>query len=274
MKLNIFTLTWNNQDRLKKLKETLIPSIEGLDYNWFIKDNASKDDTLKIISDWGDKVVGIPYKNNNQNFSEGMNYLFDYSKPNDNDLVLLLNNDVIINDFNSIKNMISLIEKDNQIGAVGAKLLYTATNKLQHAGVVFNSKNKMPTHFRAKEVADKFSEKNRLFQVVTGAVLLTKAEYFKNVCTTNKSNICGMDEKYHWAFDDVDLCLSIKYNLNKKIVYCGNTNIYHEESASLKKNPSNLLFMNHNSNYLKTKWSSRYILDEDVYIKNSNYNLY
>lgn len=272
--LYIFTLTWNACDKLNKLKESLLPSLQNVDYNWLIKDNDSKDDTISVASQWDSKIKIIPYKNNLQNFSAGMNYLFREAAPEDNDLVLLLNNDVIFNDTNSIKNMINLINRDENIGVVGSRLLYTNTNKLQHAGVVFDKKYHMPFHYRLNEKMDEASEKNRMFQVVTGAVLLTKAKYFKNVCSTNASGINGMDENYHWAFDDVDLCLSINYNMKKKIIYCGKTNIFHEESATLKKNPANRLFLPHNTGYLKQKWEKRYILDRDMYVKDSKYNLY
>lgn len=268
------TLTWNGCDKLTKLKESLMPALEGMDYTWLIKDNASKDDTIAVASTWGDKVKVIPYKNNTQNFSAGMNFLFHEASPADNDLIMLLNNDVIFNDTNSIKTMTNVIERDNKVGAVGARLLYTGTDLLQHAGVVFHNKMQTPTHFRVKEKTDKNAEKNREFQVVTGAVLVTKAEYFKNAWKKNKSGINGMDENYHWAFDDVDLCLSIKYNMGKKIIYCGKTNIFHEESATLKKNPTNQLFSLHNVNYLKNKWIKRYSLDQDIYTKDSKYNLY
>jgi GT2 family glycosyltransferase len=83
-----------------------------------------------------------------------------------------------------------------------------------------------------------------------------------------------MDENYHWAFDDVDFCLSIKYNLNKQIVYCGKTNIFHEESASLKKNPVNKMFMGHNWNLLRSKWSSRIVLDKESYTADNKYNIF
>lgn len=267
----LLTLTWNACDKLTKLKDSILPALDGLDYTWLIKDNDSKDNTFDISSSWDSNIKPIKYKNNMQNFSQGMNYLFAEAAPKDNDLILLLNNDVIFNDASSIKNMISLLKND--VGAVGSRLLYTGTNKLQHAGVVFSPGHGGPIHFRGGEESDANAEKNRYFQVVTGAVLLTKAEYFKNACKTNKSGMVGMDENYHWAFDDVDLCLSIKYNLDKKIAYCGKTNISHEESASLKKNPANKLFMNHNWNVLRDKWKNKIITDRDLYTNNSQYNL-
>jgi GT2 family glycosyltransferase len=272
--LHILTLTWNACDKLTALKNSLIPALESVDYNWLIKDNASKDDTVAVASSWGDKVKVVPYKNNLQNFSAGMNHLFHIAEPKDDDLILLLNNDVIINDKNSIKNMMNIINKDSNVGVVGARLLYTNTDRLQHAGVVFTNTYHTPTHFRCNEKSDKNAEKNREFQVVTGAVLLTRADHFKNACVTNKSGVNGMDENYHWAFDDVDLCLSIKYNMNKKIIYCGKTNVFHEESYSLKKNPANKLFSLHNVNYLKTKWEKIVNFDQDIYTNDSKYAIY
>ena len=129
-------------------------------------------------------------------------------------------------------------------------------------------------HFRAGQQSDVQAEKNRSFQVVTGAILLTKADLYKQVCTSNKSGISGMDENFHWAFDDVDLCLSIKHNMNKKIIYCGHTSIFHEESATLKKNPINKMFLSHNLVYLKGKWEKRFILDQETYVADPNHNLY
>lgn len=271
--LHLLTLTWNACDKLTKLKESLIPALDGIDYDWIIKDNASKDDTVAVASTWGDKVKVIPYKNNLQNFSAGMNYCFNEAAPKDNDLVMLLNNDIIFNDKTSIKKMMDIMKNDDSVGAVGGRLLYTGTNKLQHGGVVFNNNHKMPIHFRSGQESDADAERNRIFQVVTGAVLITKAEYFRNTCV-NKNGIKGMDEEYHWAFDDVDLCLSIMYNMKKKIIYCGETNIFHEESASLKKNPTNKLFLPHNVTHLKNKWYGKYILDQNNYLQDSRHNLY
>jgi len=272
--LYVLTLTWNACDKLTKLKESLLPALAGLDYTWLIKDNASKDDTVAVANSWGGNTKVIPYKDNRQNFSEGMNFLFNVASPADNDYVLLMNNDVVFNDTTSIKAMKEIIDKDPKVGVVGARLLYTNTDTLQHAGVIFDPRFRAPNHFRAGEKTDANAERNRLFQVVTGAVLLTKAENFRNICDKNKSGIKGMDEEYHWAFDDVDLCLSIKNNQEKKIVYCGKTNIFHEESASLKKNPANRLFMNHNIKHLFDKWEGRYVIDKDIYTQDSRYNLY
>jgi GT2 family glycosyltransferase len=269
--LNILTLTWNKCDSLAKLKESLIPALEGIDYTWFIKDNASVDNTYDVASTWGDKVKVVKYKDNAQNFAEGMNYLFNLAAPNDNDYVLLLNNDVEFGDKTSVKRMMGALKDD--IAVVGAKLLFTGTNKLQHAGVVFNS-HQLPIHFRRYELDDANSSKDRLFQAVTGAVMLVKASDYKAICQDNASGVKGLCEKLIWCFDDIDACLSIVKNTKKKILYCGDTKIFHEESASLKKNPVNKLYMQHNVSFFLNKWRKTYVPDLDRYTLDPKYNLY
>ena len=272
-RLHILTLTWNNKDKLTALKQSLEPALSNIDYTWYIRDNASTDGTVEEISTWDKKVKVFAHPHNKDNFAQGMNYLYQQTNANDNDYVLLLNNDIIINDKSSIKNMISIMDKDDDVGVVGAKLLYTNTNKIQHAGVVFHNYYRTPMHFRANEEANSNDNKDREFQIVTGAVLLTQSNLFKSAYT-NKNGNKGMDESLVWMFDDCDFCLNVKYNLNKKVVYCGSTNIYHEESASLKKNPVNKLFLQHNLNYFKNKWQGRYKIDELDYKNNPNLNIY
>ena len=271
---HIFTLSWQGCDKLTKLKDSLLPGLTKLDlpWTWFIRDNGSTDNTYEISKEWDKNIQPFKYQNNRQNFSQGMNYLFNTAAPKDNDFILLLNNDVIFNDDVSLKNMLRLISHKD-VGIVGARLLFTNTNKLQHAGVVFEGPHKLPVHYRLHELSDEQSQKNRLFQVVTGAVLLLRAGDYRNIIQ-NKSGNCGLDEDFHWSFDDVDLCLSINIKMKKKVVYCGQTNIFHESSASLKKNPTNKLFMNHNVNRLLNKWGKHYVVDKDLYLKNPTYNLY
>lgn len=275
MKIFLTTLSWEGQEKLCKLKESLMPALAdiGMEYQWIIRDNGSKDKTVEIASTWGDNVSVIAYKNNLQNFSEGMNYIFNYANPADDDLVLLLNNDVIFGDTTSLTKMIKLLLSSDDIGVVGAKLLYTGTNRLQHAGVVFERSRGLPMHFRANEEDDEEASKNREFQAITGAVMLMRAREYRSICNTNKSGINGMAEIMVWAFDDIYACIAIK-NLGKKILYCGETKIYHEESATLKKNPVNKLFMNANSNNFVNKWKGKYSIDIDDYKKDPKHGIY
>jgi GT2 family glycosyltransferase len=266
MSLKILTLNWNGLDKLTKLRDSLIPNLEGIDWTWHIKDNGSKDGSPEEISTWHPNIVCDKYAHNNDNFSQGMNRIFKLSEPDDKDLILLLNNDVIFNDKISLKKMIKLFNSNNSIGAVGAKLLNLNSNIINHAGVVFNETNGFPMHFRSGQQDDNLSKLDREFQAVTGAVFLTRADIYKEA---------GMlPEQMRWAFDDIYFSLSIKYNLKKKIVMAGDVSIFHEESATLKKNPVNKLHMNHNMICFHEAWHNKYTIDLPLYTKNKNYNLF
>lgn len=276
-KIHVLTLNWNGADKLQRLRTNLgwnlyrLFKTKDLEYTWLIRDNGSKDDSVKIansfniMSDSPLEVNVFEIGHNRDNFAQGMNFLFEKANPDEDDLILLLNNDVIFNDNDSLKNMYELLEKDQEISIVGARLLYTNTNKLQHAGVIFSKDyNSMPYHFKHGESTDLNAEKNRYFQAVTAAVCMIRARDFQAVG--------GMEEKLSWAFEDIDLNLKVK-KLGKKIAYCGQTNIFHEESASLKKNPMNKLFMRQNVKIFKEKWLGKYELDHEKYLKNPDYNL-
>lgn len=274
-KVFILTLNWNGKDKLEKLAPTLFNSLNNIDYKWLIKDNGSNDGTIEYLNELNNSnIVPIRYRHNLDSFAQGCNFLFKEASPKENDYILLLNNDIVFNNVSSIKNMLKIINDDKNVGVVGAKLNYTNTNRLQHCGIIFDhAKHLLPWHYRINEAEDDNARKNREFNACTGAVLLVRASLYENVCTTNKSGLKGMDEQYIWMYEDIDLNLTIKFNMNKKIVYCGETNIFHSESATLKQNPQNKLFQNHNIKLHQRKW---WDVKEDysLYVKNPNHNLY
>ncbi|KKN72154.1 hypothetical protein LCGC14_0413660 [marine sediment metagenome] len=270
----VLTLTWNGLDSLKKLKGGLIRNLNNVDTDydavWCVRDNGSTDGTaewLNEIRKYGN-VATLPLliDHNRDNFAQGVNSLAnmvydEYDYANSNDFFLLLNNDVEFVDDTSLLKMMHLM-KDPKVGVVGARLLYSGTNKLQHGGVIFGRRySNMPYHYRHQEESDKHAEKNRYFQAVTAACCLIRAKAFQK-----------MSEIYFWSFEDTDLCLRIK-KAGWKIAYCGETRIYHEESASLKKNPVNKMFLQQNVEHFKSKWFGKYELDHEKYLKNPNYKV-
>jgi len=282
MKVHILTLNWNGKHYLSELSKQLGWETgfcwedgkikEDWDYPvWHIRDNGSKDGSIDEINRWqlmsdcriSAKVYDIGH--NRDSFAKGMNYLFDQANPADDDLVYLLNNDVSFTcQGKPVLETMWNLQKKTKAGVVGVRLLYNNTDKLQHAGVIFSHRyNDLPFHFRPGEKSDANAKKNRYFQVVTAALCLVNPISWRRVG--------GFDERYSWAFDDVDL--NLKIGQTEKIAYCGETFAYHEESASLKKNPAHKLFMNQNVRILREKWAGKYKIDHDRYLKDPNYNI-
>lgn len=281
--IHVLTLNWNGKDKLERLAPGLLANLEqtGEEYCWYIRDNGSKDGSVQFIEELiksGKKVKALFVDHNRNNFAQGVNSLAkmalnDRCKVNITnesfisfkdlvpkfDTLLFMNNDIEFPEENSLTEMVNLYKTSNS-AMVGCRLLYNGTDKLQHAGVIFSPKyGNMPYHYRHQETTSEETESNKFFQAVTAAVCLVNFSAFLEVD--------GMDERFHWAFEDIDLCLKIK-DLGHKISYCGKTKIFHEESASLKKNPVNKMFMGPNVDLFKKKWFGKYKLDHDDYLKN------
>ena len=278
--MTIFALTptWNGKEYLSKLYPTLqrASNYTSNDLIWFIRDNNSDDGTEELIKSWDNELYVRYFKadNNKDNFSKCNNFLVDKVKEQekvdlDKDYYLLLNNDITIEDPNSLNYMLDIF-KDKDVGIVGAKLYYPGDSKLiQHFGVAMSPKNgNMPWHVFSGERDNQYTKNDKLFQAVTGAFLLIKCSCF------DKLKNSKMNEDYNWAFDDIDMCLQISKNQNKKIVCSSKTKICHYESATLDKNKVNKLFMSSSINTFNRNWRNKYTLDYFDYINNPSFNIY
>ena len=111
-------------------------------------------------------------------------------------------------------------------GAVGAKLLYPKTGKIQHAGVVNLPVGPSHMLMTYTDERDYYYGRNTLtynFLAVTGACLMVRKEVFWEVH--------GFDESFPVAYNDVDLCFRIfkagYYNVQRNDAV-----LVHHESVS------------------------------------------
>lgn len=264
MKIHVLTLNWNGNDLLKNMIPGLLQNLKqcNMEYSILIRDNGSNDDSISTIKSFKD-IQLYKMNHNRDNFAKGVNFLFDCAKPSKEDIILLLNNDIQFNDDTSLNKMLKLMNKPNT-AIVGSRLTYDK-EKISHDGVIFSSsKGNMPWHFREGQNIKEVDNKNRYFQAVTAACCLIKSDAFIKAGK--------LDQNLHWAFEDIALNLDVSINQNKKIICCSETNITHTTSNSLKKNPVNKLFLQHNVSYFKKKWYGKYKIDHENY-NNKNYNL-
>src|ERR1700733_9358308 len=111
--LHIITLSWQGKSKLEKLATTLINSLVDIKYKWIIRDHNSNDLSIEYLNGLNnDNIIPIKYHTNTESFAQGCNFLFKEASTKDGDYILLLNNDIIINDTTSIKNMIKIMNND------------------------------------------------------------------------------------------------------------------------------------------------------------------
>ena len=150
-------------------------------------------------------------------------------------------------------------------GAVGAKLLYPDSNKIQHAGIT--NLRVGPAHklqFLADDQSYYFGRNRGVHDMaaVTGACLLVRKEVYEEVG--------GFSEELAVAFNDVDLCYRILeagyYNIERNDVI-----LYHHESLSRGKDgespgkqrrllrEKDLLYRKHQQIYGKDPFYHKYL---------------
>jgi len=262
--IHALTLTWNGKPLIAKLADSLRLGFlsTGLRCIWHVRDNGSTDGTKEFFDRiyWKQDIRYYYESHNRDNYAKCNNDLFtcalmdSQSLLNINeDYVLFINNDIEIIDPTSLRKMLDLFR--DGVGVVGSRLLYPS-GKIQHGGVVFPKEYiGLPKHLGVGEAPTKYTSLNREFQAVTFACALVRASCI--VGLQNKK----IDEDYHWCFDDVNTCLDIVYRQKKRILYCGETNIIHHESETLKKNPINKVYEKHNFAKLRREWGN--IVDYD-----------
>lgn len=267
MKINVMCLNWNGKYLLEQMIPGLINNLSfikdrrNIDYEIFVRDNGSSDGSIDFIKQFKINILGA--KNNLASFSTGMNSLYNIASPNDNDLILFINNDIKFNNSTSLDKMLGLMEQTSA-AISGARLMVTK-DIVSHQGIVFSKKyGNMPWNWRFNERINPDSYINRKFQAVTAACSFIKVDNFKKAGLFN--------EQMKWAFEDVWLNLEVSLNQKETIVCCGDVDIIHLTSESLKKNNLHKLFMNKNVEIFKSKWLGKYKIDHEYYENDVNYN--
>jgi O-antigen biosynthesis protein len=228
----------NNVDLLRKCINSLLNVNKYKNFEILIIENNSTD---KDIFEYYEELKRIE---NIQVLEYKADKKFNYSKVNNfgvknskGDLILFLNNDIECIDGEALEIMVENASRE-EIGAVGCKLIYP-NKKIQHAGVAlkkssnvfnpvleYNSENYM---FHGGSGAPINSVRNP--DAVTAACLLIDKNKFESVGC--------FYEKYIIAYQDIDLCLSLR-NKGLRILYHPKPVWIHHESVTRKSDFVNL----------------------------------
>lgn len=223
-KVSIITPTRDNLDLLSKCWIALKDNTAYPNWEWIVGDSNSTDGTVEFMNSIDDaRVKFIERGTTEGSFSSINNELV---KQSDGEYVLFLNDDTEPLGF-WLHNMMCKIHRRPHIGIVGAKLLY-APSKIQHAGIAFMDEG--PGNLGKsvlKSFPKGFADYDRYYQAVTGACLLMRRADFDAVD--------GFDERYWFCYDDMDLCMKVKHNLKKKILYVADAEVIHKESVTQNK---------------------------------------
>lgn len=265
-KVSIITPTRDGADLLKKCYAALDKNTGYPNWEWIVGDSISDDNTEEVMNDIVKKdsrVKFIQRGTNEGSFSSINNELVEKAS---GEYYLFLNNDTEPQAL-WLYEMMSKIHRHREIGIVGARLMY-GEKRVMHAGIMFGPSGPMNINKPLLKAlgGSMFTEQDRFYQAVTAACLLMRKEDFDKVK--------GFDPVYHFCYEDVDLCLKVRYNLNKKVLYAANAVVQHDESSTQKKHGTGGVKQRAGIDFFKDKWRSKIIIDFPQFTANRSKDIY
>jgi GT2 family glycosyltransferase len=269
--VTIIIINRNGINHLKRLFKDFKETIEYPSYEIIVVYNASTDDSISFLKELNNnlplKIIRNP---NNKSFSEANNQAAETAE---GEYLLLLNNDVEPT-HGWLNQMMQSILKSEDTGAVGAKLIYPDCSKshfnknnsfkTQHEGIAFKAEpNEQIKPYNISNNKP-FNEINKHLQlraaVTASALLINKDKYLE---------VGGLDERYNYGYEDVDLCL----NLIKKgyhNIYCHTALLYHYEFDTQEKDKNHKVKKRslQNQRLFHRKWDpwlSKQLLKDKIY---------
>jgi GT2 family glycosyltransferase len=256
--VSIIILTRNAAQHLDNCLNSFIKTNTHNPVELIIIDHASTDNTADVVAKYKNKS-DIQYirRDRNYTFSESCNFgATRASHP----CLLFLNNDIIYTD-DVLGKALETLKKDEKIGAVGVRLddvpAQGKTQTIQHLGIEFKWNEKRayhhPQQIRHPSLKDFLSSPTTYnlqpTTAVTAATMLVRK--------TDFNQLNGFDESYTYGLEDIDFCLRLGRDLQKKCHCILDMGLQHVDGATRKgmyKDKSEIIENNHK--VFKEKWNT------------------
>jgi lipopolysaccharide biosynthesis protein/GT2 family glycosyltransferase len=213
-----------------------------------IIDDCSTDGTASYLNSLGDRIRVLCNETRGC-FGHNLNKAAAVAR---SDYLVLLNNDTEVTP-SWLRRMLDAVRADPTIGVVGNRQLYPDTGNINHAGVVFDEKNR-PVHLYPGKPAD-FPPANisRDFQTLTGACLLVPRAVFRE--------LGGFDPEFRNGHEDTDFCLRARQR-GYRVRYVADSVIYHHIGSS----PGRYDSEGENERHFTANWGGKIVSDLHDYV--------
>ena len=256
MKVGVIILAWNSEKRILDCLNSLNSYCD--DFNTYVVDNDSKDNTVQIIKK-SFPNINLILSNSNLGFSGGNNLGFTQAINDGCDYVVLLNDDVIIlEDF--ISPLVRKMENDKTIGSIGPVVVENFDrNIIQSAGGKINLLTLDMKYLNQGKFYNKIN-KIKNVDYILGAAILVRTNLFENSML--------FDPHYYPAYvEEVDLCYRIKkmgytnkISHNYKIAHIGSLSASNKSITYRRILNNKFLFSLKHLSILNTFFSVNFLL--------------
>lgn len=213
----------DNPKVLERCLKSIVQWTKDIDYEMIVVDNGSKaENKIEIDNLQKEYKFSYFYQSMEFNFSKMCNMGAKQAKY---ELLLFLNDDCEVRGSKWLSHMADLAAVKST-GAVGAKLYYPESKRIQHCGI-YNI-HVGPVHkLQFKEDSRPYYDRRNLdvrnVLAITAACLMIRKSVFEKVN--------GFDERLQVAFNDVDLCYKL-YKAGYDNVVDNEIHLWHHESLS------------------------------------------
>lgn len=217
----IILLNYNNYRDTIECVNSIIENEKQIKYKIVVVDNSSTNDSVKKLQQI--ENIHLIVSNENNGFANGNNIGIKYALEQGAEYILLLNNDTIITQ-NAISKMYKKIEEHQEIGIMGARIMYyDEPNKINCIGGKIDWTKAIAVIENKDENYEEKQEDFKYTEFMTGCCMLIKKEVIERAGY--------LPEEYFMYYEDVDYCVQV-LDSGFKLGICLDSIIYHKESAS------------------------------------------
>lgn len=249
MDLSIIIVSWNTQDLLAKCLSSIFNFTRSLDFEVFVVDNASTDNTPAMLQRDFPQVHLIANKDN-LGFAQANNQAINQAQGN---YILLLNPDTEVFD-SSLSHLLDFMASHPEIDILGPKLLHS--DKTTQASlrrfpkfwdqflILLKLHNFFPNLSPLKKyhMFDFSYDEPAPVDQIMGAAMLIRKELFDKIGL--------LDEKFWLLFEEVDFCRRAK-NAGAKIYFTPQAQIIHHKGESFSQRQALSKQINFNRNLFR-----------------------
>ncbi|MDQ0639152.1 GT2 family glycosyltransferase [Pedobacter sp. W3I1] len=238
----VVILNWNGKAYLKQFLPVILLS-EYDNLQIVVGDNASTDDSVSFLQE-NFPTVKIIRNDQNYGFAGGYNKVLERVEA---DYFILLNSDVEVTS-NWIKPVIDLMESDAQIAAAQPKIKWQLNKKqFEYAGAAGGYLDIYSFPFCRGRLFNVYEFDNDQYNDTTEVFWASGAAFFiKSKCWEEAG---GLDADLFAHMEEIDLCWRLK-NLNYKIMYCPDAEVYHVGGGTLQTENPFKTYLNFRNNLI------------------------
>ncbi|MCJ7497214.1 MAG: glycosyltransferase family 2 protein [candidate division Zixibacteria bacterium] len=231
--LSIIIVTWNSEEFIKSCLESIFNSQVSTDFEVVVIDNASQDETVKIIQEIFHQVKLISNQKN-LGYAKGNNQGIEIARGG---YILLLNPDVDLKE-NCLQLMLDFLEGHKEIDALGPQLLnlngtiQPSCREFPDFSILLWEISGLSTLFPKSRIFGRWRMGYFDFQSLRevdqpmGSCLLLRRKILERIGI--------LDERFPIFFNDVDLCYRMKKN-GGKLYFFPEAKAFHYKGGSTQK---------------------------------------